>query len=174
MKFFENHPRIKLGCQKLFIYTWGLITKIIPFLCYMFLVPFSDLEYFYWSVYIFITFINIMILSEVIASFVVLIREGDTQIRYSDILRACPVSQIPDVNGPGKEKTRMGIILVGYLPNEINILPQTLKYLHEKMNLDLCEIFLCLIVNGAQKVEEGRYQQFLDYLETLKRDLNLS
>lgn len=159
-----NKFRFKSFCQYVFIKSWGTITKLIPFICYMFLVKFNDLEYFYWSVYIFITFINILILLEVAASFYVLIKEGDTQIRYSDILNCKPVSQIPtDII-----KTRLGVILIGYLPNEIDILPKTLDYLHTKMNLDLCHLYLCLVINGSKNVDGEKYQQFIEHIDSLR------
>lgn len=162
---FSSCPSIKYILQGVFIYTWGSLTKLIPFLCYMFLIPFQDLEYYYWITYILITIINIFILFEVIASYMVLIKEGDTQIRCSDILRAPHINQIESHN----PRIRLGIILVGYLPNEIDILPLTIKYLYQKMTFDLSYLFLCLVYNGSDKVKDIKKKEaFQEFLQQQK------
>lgn len=155
---------MKTFLKKLFIWSYGTLTKVVPFLCYMFLVPFDDLYWVYWISYGFISFMNCMILLEVLFSFLYLLKEGDTRVRVSDIKKAKNVIQFPKTENDSSfcksSNTRFGVILVGYIPNEYEVLPITVKHFMDNIILDTCELTLLLVYNGSSKMDKTLFENF--------------
>lgn len=140
--------------KSIFIKIYAYIFKVIPLLFYIFLFDIEDLTYAYWFSYIFITFINLMILSEIFLSFIYLLKEGDTRVRVSDIKNCEGILNFPS----SETETNIGIILVGYLPNEYQILPLTVKHMVNNIVCDSFNLVLTIIYNG--KVSEEIHEKF--------------
>lgn len=140
----------------IFIKSYSYIFKIVPLLFYMFLFDINNLTYAYWLSYSFITFINLMILSEIFLSFIYLIKEEDTRVRVKDIKECNNVINFPN----SESEINFGIILVGYLPNEYEILPLTVKHIINNIVCDSYNLVLTLIYNGTDKISNEVHEKF--------------